>query len=127
MWYRRSVSCRVSSISKWLALPQKKIAVCLTAVTYGPGKSGLGLRIQYSPAHRGVERIYLGEDQGLAMLNLPSLATDNHAVFVLQPGMMDAALQAAMSLFMAEHDPKPLLPFALQYLDFSGPCASRMW
>ena len=92
--------------------------------------------IEYGPAHRGIEQIYLGQGQILAKLVLPASVSGTSDRFVLHPSIMDSALQATLGLVMASgafRSPggialsKPLLPFALQELEVLGGCTSVMW
>ncbi|MCP4110573.1 MAG: SDR family NAD(P)-dependent oxidoreductase, partial [Desulfobacteraceae bacterium] len=82
--------------------------------------------IYYGPGHRGIETLYMGSDQTLAKLSLPSSDRDR---FVLHPGLTDSALQASVSL-MTDHGAapsEPALPFALEQLDIFGRCTPGMW
>ncbi|PEP92269.1 polyketide synthase, partial [Bacillus wiedmannii] len=85
------------------------------------------LGIDYGPAHKGVERLYIGEGQVLAKLSLPSMGVDTQTQFVLHPSLIDSALQASIILLMGSTPTKPALPFALQELDILGQCTSEMW
>ncbi|HML90062.1 MAG TPA: SDR family NAD(P)-dependent oxidoreductase [Methylomusa anaerophila] len=77
--------------------------------------------LNYGPAYQGIEQVYLGQDQVLARLTLPSTVTATQDQFVLHPSLMEAALQAANT------SAKPILPFTLEELEVFGSCAAAMW
>ena len=88
--------------------------------------------IDYGSGYQGLRSIYVGKDQVLAKLSLPSSVLANQDQYVLNPGIMDSALQASAALLMESEQPTtcnlPLsLPFALDVLDFTGKCAASMW
>ena len=90
------------------------------------GKLGL----DYGPAYRGIEKIYVGRGEALAKLRLPS-AVSNDDKYVLHPSMMDAAVQAAIGVYVAEggglSSVKPALPFALDEMEVFGRTTEQMW
>ena len=92
--------------------------------------------IDYGLAHRGIEQLYLGENQVLARLTLPPSVLATRDQFILHPSIMDAALQASIGLKIGSSDTtpfsnmsllKPSLPFALEEIDILGACAPAMW
>jgi len=88
--------------------------------------------LEYGAGYRGIEKIYVGEDQALAKLTLPSSVSDTADRFTLHPGMLDSALQASgliiEGLPMIESGkPEPLLPFALQRIEVFRECTFSMW
>ncbi len=87
--------------------------------------------IEYGPAHQGIEEIYVGQNQALAKLFLPSSVADTQDLFVLHPSIMDAGLQASLALMNGEKeretDARPSLPFALEELEVWEKCTSVMW
>ncbi|GBF33017.1 malonyl CoA-acyl carrier protein transacylase [Desulfocucumis palustris] len=86
--------------------------------------------LQYGPGHQGIEKIYMGREQVLAKLSLPSSVSENQDNFVLHPGMVDSALQASIYLMMDTSGKallKPALPFALQELEILHKCTPGMW
>ncbi|AOY76260.1 SDR family NAD(P)-dependent oxidoreductase [Clostridium formicaceticum] len=86
--------------------------------------------IEYGDGHRGIEQIYVGSNQVLAKLTLPSCVADTLEEYVLHPSLMDSALQASIGLMMVSEDKNPLklsLPFALQELEIFKNCTSEMW
>jgi polyketide synthase PksN len=87
------------------------------------------LGIDYGPAHQGIQAVCLGVAQVLAKLSLPASVHDTMEKYILHPGLMDSALQAALGLMTeADRQPsKPFLPFALEELEVFGSCAPSMW
>jgi polyketide synthase PksN len=91
------------------------------------------MELEYGPGHRGIEKLYVGQDQVLAKISLPFDASATQKQFVLHPSLMDAALQASIGFIMAYGDTgskpslKPMLPFALRELEILDSCTSTMW
>lgn len=88
--------------------------------------------MEYGPAHRGIEKAYVGEGQILAKLSLPSTVSNTLMEYVLHPSLMDSALQATIAYSMnsggmSPVSMKPVMPFALQELDIRGACTPNMW
>ena len=82
--------------------------------------------IKYGPTHRGVERIYVGENSVLAKLTLPASARQGE--FELHPSIMDSALQASLAMVLGRETlEKAMLPFALHSLEVFSACTSSMW
>lgn len=91
------------------------------------------LGIEYGPSHRGVQKVYLGQDKVLAKISLPLSVAESQNDFVLHPSILDSALQASLGLLVGSHDIaniasiKPILPFALQEIEILGSCTESMW
>lgn len=87
------------------------------------------MAIDYGPSHQGLAAVWVGQGQVLAKLSLPSVSFRPQEGFVLHPGMLDSALQAAIGLLLVSGNrpDSPLLPFALEELELSGPCQPVMW
>ncbi|HCY87189.1 MAG TPA: hypothetical protein DHV36_18795, partial [Desulfobacteraceae bacterium] len=90
--------------------------------------------LTYGPGHRGIDTLHVGEGQVLARLALPEAVFETQGSFTLHPGLMDAALQAAIGLMIGPDmettdafDLKPAVPFALERLEIYGRCPSAMW
>ncbi|MEJ2416576.1 MAG: SDR family NAD(P)-dependent oxidoreductase, partial [Exilibacterium sp.] len=92
--------------------------------------------LDYGPAHRGVEEIYVGADRVLARLSLPAAVRGGRDEFALHPSLLDAALQATVGLLLRRdersasitgHPRNPPLPFALQSLRLFAPCPTDVW
>ncbi len=90
--------------------------------------------IDYGEGHQGVREIYLGENQLLAKLNLPSSVKETQNEYVLHPSLMDATLQSTIGLMLksdafahgSKVQLKPSLPFALESLEIFAPCTFEM-
>jgi acyl transferase domain-containing protein/surfactin synthase thioesterase subunit/acyl carrier protein len=99
----------------------------LSASQFYQAYSAMG--IDYGPGHRGIVTAYIGPNQVLAKLSLPSTITAMRDQFVLHPSLMDSALQASLGLMMGDST-RPLklaLPFALQEIEIFGNCSLTMW
>ncbi|WP_246059698.1 SDR family NAD(P)-dependent oxidoreductase [Paenibacillus lautus] len=88
--------------------------------------------MEYGPAHRGIEKAYVGAGQVLAQLSLPSSVSNTLKEYVLHPSLMDSALQATIAYSMNSGgmppiSVNPVMPFALQELDIRGECTPNMW
>ena len=94
--------------------------------------------IDYGSSHQGLESVYVGDNQVLARLSLPSIVSESQEQFILHPSLIDSALQASIGLCFplkidvsSDHNPKPIalpsLPFALETLDITGRCTANMW
>ncbi|MCP5006186.1 MAG: hypothetical protein GY941_19930, partial [Planctomycetes bacterium] len=56
--------------------------------------------IDYEEGHRVIREIYLGENQVLTRVSLPSSLKDTQSEYVLHPSLMDAALQSSIVLML---------------------------
>ncbi|MBZ9609907.1 SDR family NAD(P)-dependent oxidoreductase [Clostridium estertheticum] len=83
--------------------------------------------INYGLGHQGIKEIYVGQDQVLAKLYLPSSVNSTKDNYVLHPSIMDSALQASACLMLNFNKNKLILPFALQELTIFNKCTSSMW
>jgi len=90
--------------------------------------------IDYGPAHRAVDEIYVGAGECLAKLSLPPSVSDTLDRFVLHPSLMDAALQASAGLMVRSGDrlsphsiPQPALPFALEQIEIRSSLPATVW
>jgi polyketide synthase PksN len=90
-------------------------------------KAFRSMGIEYGLGHQGIEKVFVGSDQVLARLILPSYLSETQDQFVLHPSIMDSALQATIGLMMDAGNFKPALPFALQDIEILGSCTSAMW
>ncbi|TQK74548.1 acyl transferase domain-containing protein [Brevibacillus sp. AG162] len=86
-----------------------------------------GIGLAYGPSHQGIEKLFVGPDQVLAKLILPSSVTDTAGKFVLHPSIMDAALQASLGFMMGTADLQPSLPFALEQLNIYSASTTAVW
>ncbi|MBT5307418.1 MAG: SDR family NAD(P)-dependent oxidoreductase, partial [Candidatus Scalindua sp.] len=96
--------------------------------------------IDYGEGYRCIQQLFVGSQQVLAKLSLPSslLKTQSGngvpysglAPYTLHPSIMDSALQAAIGLAIGSGTTlpsKPAIPFALEALEIIGPCTANMW
>ncbi|MCS1407962.1 MAG: Polyketide synthase PksN [Verrucomicrobia subdivision 3 bacterium] len=90
--------------------------------------------IQYGPAHRALERLWAGQGQALGRLVLPAGVVEEG--YGLHPSLLDGALQASVGLLFSgggapgagvRWPRRPMLPFALESLEFLGPLSRSMW
>jgi acyl transferase domain-containing protein/aryl carrier-like protein/UDP-glucose 4-epimerase len=90
-----------------------------------------GMGLHYGPAHQGIQIIYGHAGGCLAKLALSVAAADAAEEQYLHPGLMDAAVQAA--LLVGDDGEKErtdgglFLPFALERIEITGPCTGEMW
>jgi polyketide synthase PksM len=84
--------------------------------------------LNYGVAHRGIEKIYVGEGKALAKLTLPSSVSDTLDEFMIHPGLADAALQVSIAMRIdGSGRLEPELPFALDRLEIYKKCDASMW
>ncbi|MBP0454655.1 SDR family NAD(P)-dependent oxidoreductase [Kitasatospora sp. RG8] len=84
--------------------------------------------IAYGPGHRGLDRLLTGDGQVLARLVLPDAVRGTLDDYGLHPALLDSALQACVGLLpLADEGGPLLLPFALDEVEITGPCAPVMW
>ena len=86
-----------------------------------------GIGIEYGPAHQGLEKIYIGDNEVLAKLTLPASVSETKNEFTLHPSLLDSALQAAIGIGLGEEAPQPSLPFGLERLEIMDGCVESMW
>ncbi|WP_344637981.1 SDR family NAD(P)-dependent oxidoreductase [Kitasatospora cystarginea] len=87
--------------------------------------SGIGMT--YGPTLRAIEELHTGTRQAMARLNLPAGAA-RESGFVLNPSMLDAALQATVGLFVGEPGTaRTALPFALRELEVLRAAPATGW
>jgi acyl transferase domain-containing protein len=90
--------------------------------------------LNYGPAFQGVRSIFLGEEQLVAHLHLPSVVDSGNGKsnpddFLLHPTLMDSALQSSIALVadLNEIHSKPFVPFALEFLRIVSACTAEMF
>lgn len=82
--------------------------------------------LYYGPSHRGIECLYLYQDQILAKLAIPPELRGDRDCY-LDPGLMDAVFQATAGFAIALKAPLDGLPFTLQAIDIYQPCSNTVW
>ncbi|WP_408895214.1 SDR family NAD(P)-dependent oxidoreductase [Paenibacillus taichungensis] len=85
-----------------------------------------GMGITYGPSHRGIRNIYIGKDQTVSELKIPSCIEGTIVDYDLHPALMDAAFQGGLG-FQDSTNGIPSLPFALQELIIYGKFTENMW
>lgn len=88
--------------------------------------------IEYGDGHRAIDTIYVGANEALAKLTLPSVVSHTQDHYVLHPSMIDAAFQASIGLRLGTEDAsltesQAMLPFALQDIQIFKDCETSMW
>jgi polyketide synthase PksM len=95
-----------------------------------------GVGIDYGPAHKGIERVYIGEStQGmpevLAKIKMPSSVLATKDQFILHPSLLDSVLQASIGINLGSTlngaAQKPMLPFALESLEIIDRPSQELW
>ncbi|AJQ95102.1 SDR family NAD(P)-dependent oxidoreductase [Gynuella sunshinyii] len=83
--------------------------------------------IDYGPRMQAITRLQSGHGQVLARLSVPAGA--DTAGFILQPSLLDAALQAAfgMSLGSTQTTTTTWVPFAVTRIEVMSGCPSLAW
>ncbi len=88
--------------------------------------------LEYGTGQQGITTVFLGKDQLLAQLHLPSKidnVNNNVNDYVLHPSLVDSALQASICLFLdLNHLPgNPFVPFTLTSLKLFSACTKEMF
>ena len=94
--------------------------------------------IHVAPGHKGFESAYIGENQMLTKLSLPSSLLETQDDYVLHTSLLDLALHASIGLFIEwaspsgsaySLKPKALQPFplALESLEIIKKCPALIW
>jgi len=85
--------------------------------------------LHYGPAHQGITSIFLGENQLLAQLSLPTVVEASQNDFLLHPSLMDGALQSSIGLIedLTKLSAQPSVPFALVSLRLISACTKEMF
>ncbi|HEV7673037.1 MAG TPA: SDR family NAD(P)-dependent oxidoreductase [Candidatus Angelobacter sp.] len=87
--------------------------------------------IVYGKSHRGIEALYVGLNEAVAKLRLPSSVWASRGDFVLHPSLMDSSLQATIGFSLTGGEGagarKRALPFALRTAEIHGACTEKMW
>jgi acyl transferase domain-containing protein/acyl carrier protein/SAM-dependent methyltransferase len=114
----------------------------LTSKDYYAVFDAMGL--SYGESYRCIERAFVGEDQILAQLRLPSSVEAmepehfDASGFLLHPSLLDSALQVSIGFEIGgerdgESDPRAgdeqrsLMLFALDSIEIFGGCSPQMW
>lgn len=85
-------------------------------------------QVNYGPAFRGIERLWLGEREALAEVALPAKVAWRKDAFALHPALLDACWQAlAGSAFASTPSTTLHLPVEVEHVERSGPPSLRVW
>ncbi|WP_347836793.1 polyketide synthase dehydratase domain-containing protein, partial [Gracilibacillus sp. JCM 18860] len=79
--------------------------------------------IQYGESHRGIEKLYIGKEEVLAQLMLSSPWVEEG----LHPGMVDAAIQAAIGLEADFTQLQTSVPVAMEEATIYRETKEAMW
>ena len=85
--------------------------------------AGLG----YGPAHRAMTRLWSGERQALARLELPHYLQASANAYGLHPSLLDCALHSIVALEAQDGERQVKMPFALDSLRYVRPCPLQAW
>ncbi|ATQ76808.1 hypothetical protein CR152_21515 [Massilia violaceinigra] len=104
------------------ALTARMTAGQLDADVVYPAYRAMGM--QFGPAHQAVSKVYRGDREVVARLNLPASVAGTLGAYELHPSLVDGALQAAIGLLgdlrvLPSH---PSLPFALESVRVLSAC-----
>ncbi|MCB2360146.1 PfaD family polyunsaturated fatty acid/polyketide biosynthesis protein [Clostridium estertheticum] len=92
--------------------------------------------LYYGEAHKGIEKLYIGEDTVLAKLSIPSGILSMESQYILHPTILDSAFQASIGLLVDSENrissqikasDNPLVPFSLESVEVFGKCTTNMW
>ena len=83
-------------------------------------------QIQFGPAFRGVERIWVGPGEALGRVRLPEQAGDTSA-YRVHPALLDACLQVATALVGADEPEETFVPVAIDRLRVRERLQGEVW
>ena len=131
----RVVHCR--GTAEWLALErsslqlqhlQSGVNTILEGDACYAAFSSVGL--EYGQTHRGLRTLKTGQDDAgrrfvVANIEMPAPRSDAATRCVLQPSILDAALQGLMGLELGAHVPRASVPFAVERVEIFDRCPSQ--
>lgn len=89
------------------------------------------LGIHYGPTMRSISHIWIGHEELLANLQLPSELFASPAYdgesFYIHPSVLDSAFQSCLGIFTASNNQELALPFAIDRLILLSPTTTEMW
>lgn len=87
--------------------------------------------LDYGPGHQCIEKIFVGQGQVVAKLYVPEAVREDRQQYVLHPGLMDSAIQAAVGLTVDAElqvfNGTLSVPYALEEVEIFSGCTSEMW
>ena len=116
-----------SEICDILKLKNQMNPKSLPASDFYSAFANMGLH--YGPAHRGIEEVFKGKNQLLALVKLPDVVQGEKASYQLNPSILDSALQSTLGLVEDLHDGtyQASVPFALESLRLFNRLNDRMY
>ena len=87
------------------------------------------LGLQYGDTHQVISKIYQGNNELIAKLELAKASKATQEKYTLHHGMLDGALQASLGLVddLANISGSPMLPFALENIQVFASCTEEMF
>ena len=80
------------------------------------------LGIDYAFSFQGIETLYYSEEEALSKINLPKQKD-----YILQPGVLDSALQTCIGLGLNKAISGLLLPFSVQEVNIYQTLSENIW
>lgn len=81
----------------------------------------------YGPGYQSIKNIYIGQNELLTQIVLPSSLIETQDRFTLHPSVMDAALQASLILMNEIGKIKFALPYGVREVEVLNKTTSNMW
>lgn len=81
--------------------------------------------LEFGPAFRGIQRLWLGEGQALGKVTLPSSLAEEESAYHLHPAFLDAGLQPYAALL--PEDGHTYLPFNIAEVRLYGALPREFW
>ncbi len=85
------------------------------------------LGMHYGPTQRAIAEVHVGHGQALARLILPQALLAGQGDYGLHPSLLDAALQAAITLQSGDAGSGAQLPYAVESVEAMAPCPAQAW
>ena len=83
--------------------------------------------VQYGPYFQTIDRLWLGSEEALARLRLPSVLAHELDRYVLHPSLLDGALQTAAGMVLTAEQSELRLPFSVASVDMLKPLTGEIW
>jgi len=82
--------------------------------------------LDYGPAYRGINNLYVRENEVFAELTLPESVLGNADQYFLHPSMLDSALQTTIGFMAGAVINGTAVPYSLDTVDIFAPCMKSM-
>jgi acyl transferase domain-containing protein/acyl carrier protein len=89
-------------------------------------ESFAGLGLQYGPAFRTLRRVWKGEDEVLALVELAEAAEDGPG-YRLHPALLDGCFQSLLATLGEDAVPSPFVPVRVREVRFHARPGARAW